>query len=78
VIVTNPIGRLHLSAEGKVHREQLYVSPHRGLDDKIISLQLKDFGYVVMYSLTHTVDGAELRLKFGVESESVTTYHCKK
>lgn len=77
VIVTNPIGQRYLNAEGTVHPEQMYVTHHMGLDNKIISLQLKDFGYVAMYSLTYTDEGSELRIKFGVESESVTTYQCK-
>ncbi|MNB61099.1 hypothetical protein D3C87_859980 [compost metagenome] len=78
VIVTNWMGQRYLQLEGTVHPEQMYVSAHMGLDGKIFSLQLKDFGYVVMYSLTATAEGSELRIKFGVESESVTAYNCKK
>lgn len=78
VIITNPIGQRYLMAEGNVHHEQVYVSHHKGLDGKIISLQLKDFGYVVMYSVTHNGEETELRIKFGVESESGTTYNCAR
>lgn len=77
VIVTNPMGQRYLELEGNVHPEQVYVSHHKGLDGKILSLQLKDFGYLAMYSVTYTVNGAELKVKFGVESENATTYNCK-
>lgn len=75
-IVTNPIGQRYLTVEGNVHPEQMFVSPHMGLDGKIYSLQLKDFSFLAMWSVEHTADGVELRIKFGVEAENVTTYNC--
>jgi len=77
VIITNPVGQRYLEVEGNVHPEQVFVTRHTGLDNKIISLQLKDFGYLAMYNVVYNANGAELKVKFGVESESATTYNCK-
>jgi hypothetical protein len=75
--------RLHALAP-HVHAEQLWVTPHSDMTDKVIVLQLADFSCLVEYSLgPHRVKEPmpenallhwELRIKTHLTSESGTLY----
>lgn len=68
---------------GQVHPEVLTVTHHKDLQGTVVVMKLKDFSFVAMYSLVvapptglpeGTIALAELRIKFGLESESVRMY----
>ncbi|MNI93623.1 hypothetical protein D3C73_1516050 [compost metagenome] len=77
MIVTNPLGQRYLEIEETVHPELMYVSHHVDLNGKIISLTLKDFGFLGMFSAEHTDKGVVVHIKFGVEAETAATYKCQ-
>jgi hypothetical protein len=57
------------------HPDIVYVSHDVRLQDKTIVMQLKDFSFLAIYSLTFsTPRKAELQIKFGLESDNIIVY----
>jgi hypothetical protein len=81
VVFTTPLGKFYLDEE-VAHPELTFVTHHTRLNNKIIVLQLKDFGFVAMYSVNYTNTAAayvhaDVRIKFGIAAESATVYNCE-
>lgn len=79
VVFTTPLGHRYLDAGDP---ELLFITHNMLMDHKIIVLQFKDFSFVVMYSVEYTSTEksymhADVRIKFGIEAESVTVYNCE-
>lgn len=80
VVFAELLGQQYLVTEA-VHPELLYATLNMRMANKIIVLQLKDFGFVVMYSVEYTVTAdayvhANVRIKLGTEAEQATVYNC--
>lgn len=60
------------------HPEVVYPSHDVRVKGKTIVMQLKDFSFLAMWSLTfNEFNNADLRIKFGLESNSVVVYNRK-
>ncbi|MNI75950.1 hypothetical protein D3C73_1321410 [compost metagenome] len=58
------------------HPEVVHASHDARLRGKTIVLELKDFSFIAMWSLTfNQFNDADLRIKFGAESRKVTVYN---
>lgn len=75
VVLCSVLDSHHLYPE-IAHPEVVYTSHDVRLQGKTVVMQLKDFSFLAMWSLTFdTSHKAEVRLKFGLESDSVITYN---
>jgi len=75
-VVLCSVNHSHRLYPNIAHPEIVYASHDIRLQDKTITLQLKDFSFLAMRSLTfNTPRNAELRVTFGLESDNITVYN---